>query len=594
MTKYQILCNILYKIIKDAPEKKNRYNNGKLTKEQLQALAYIHLFLLVKFGIQDFGERERYITDGPYDGGIDAYYIDDASKTIFIIQSKFRTSEKTYEEKEIEPSEIVAMDIKRILEGEKNDEEGNEYNGKINRFQEDVSKLKNRSLYNTNIIVLANVKQSKHKKVIGALLDGFEYEFFDCERAYSELVFPLCTSTYYQNDKVIIDKNIEGLTEGYTESFNNTSFGKCGVTLMFVPLLFIAEIANQYKNSILQYNPRNYLSIANNVNDAISSGVESENEDFALLNNGITMVCSKFSKTPHSGIKDTTNVHIEDPQIINGGQTAVTLSKLADMGSKVADKKVLLRVIATYHDEKMEAGTFDESAYLEFINSISDATNNQTKIDEADRRSNLKLQRNLQADLFDQYGMFYERKKGEFQEAVEKKIITKKEIIKREYMIKSILAMNGDCGAALNDNKTSLFEMERVTKLLTPIKANIAYYAYALYAKTKALETEWKAKNYNSENWGNGIRYGKWAIVMASCLQTDFDVLEHKSAEEITGEADAKVMNVLGNWKKFETQFTKKKENKSYLVEGLFGINYYKSANATRDVKEFWSSEKQS
>ena len=161
-------------------------------------------------------------------------------------------------------------------------------------------------------------------------------------------------------------------------------------------------------------------------------------------------------------------------------------------------------------------------------------------------------------------------------------------------MIKSILAMNGDCGAALNDNKTSLFEMERVTKLLTPIKANIAYYAYALYAKTRALETEWKAKNYNSENWGNGIRYGKWAIVMASCLQTDFDVLEHKSAEEITCEADAKVMNVLGDWKKFETQFTKKKENKSYLVEGLFGINYYKSVNATRDVKEFWSGEKQS
>ena len=59
------------------------------------------------FGITDFKTRENTITDRSYDGGIDGYFISEESKKIYLIQSKFRTTEKNFEEKEIMLEEIL-------------------------------------------------------------------------------------------------------------------------------------------------------------------------------------------------------------------------------------------------------------------------------------------------------------------------------------------------------------------------------------------------------------------------------------------------------------------------------------------------------
>ena len=96
---------------------------------------------------------------------------------------------------------------------------------------------------------------------------------------------------------------------------------------MFVLISFVAE--NSIKVSEF-YSPiqseKNYLSmIDNNANKAISAGIENDNDDFALLNNGITMVCSNFTWTNENGLEGVSNVQIEDSQIINGGQMAGTL-----------------------------------------------------------------------------------------------------------------------------------------------------------------------------------------------------------------------------------------------------------------------------
>ena len=112
---------------------------------------------------------------------------------------------------------------------------------------------------------------------------------------------------------------------------------------------------------------------------------------------------------------------------------------LYDKPEQLEGKKVLLRIIAT-DKEKKEANKSEEirsnlkDAYNSFVGMISDSTNLQTKIEEADRRSNLLIQREMQKRIFDYYGLLYERKKGEFEEAIElitsgkvdvKKILTK-------------------------------------------------------------------------------------------------------------------------------------------------------------------------
>lgn len=67
-------------------------------------------------------------------------------------------------------------------------------------------------------------------------------------------------------------------------------------------------------------------------------------------------MCSQYESTTRTGKNNTTKVTIEDPQIINGGQTAFTLAKILDnaddeLVNKLKAKKVLLKVISIYQEE---------------------------------------------------------------------------------------------------------------------------------------------------------------------------------------------------------------------------------------------------
>ena len=98
--KYNILLTVLDTLRREAPEGYKRYHplDTEIDKlNQARSRAYIHLFLKVKFGLLDFLEREKYITDDGNDGGIDAYYIDTETKTIYYIQSKFRITKENFE-----------------------------------------------------------------------------------------------------------------------------------------------------------------------------------------------------------------------------------------------------------------------------------------------------------------------------------------------------------------------------------------------------------------------------------------------------------------------------------------------------------------
>lgn len=99
MSKYTIMLKVLDNICNTAPENFKSYHLEKKTEQEIDSIrskAYIHLFLLVKFGIIDFKTRHDYITDGSADGGLDAYYIDEEQKIIYMIQSKFRANSTNF------------------------------------------------------------------------------------------------------------------------------------------------------------------------------------------------------------------------------------------------------------------------------------------------------------------------------------------------------------------------------------------------------------------------------------------------------------------------------------------------------------------
>lgn len=72
-----------------------------------------------------------------------------------------------------------------------------------------------------------------------------------------------------------------------------------------------------------------------------------------------------------------------------------------------------------------------ESSKLELVSAISKASNSQTKIEESDRRSNDEIQVRLQREFFERYGLYYERKRGEFSDGMRSKYITDDLLVSR-------------------------------------------------------------------------------------------------------------------------------------------------------------------
>jgi hypothetical protein len=454
MSKYATLSKILDQIRTEGvaagfPSYGSDPDNPEWT-NQARSRAYIHLFLKVRFGVLDFREREVYVTDGTQDGGVDGYFIDRDSRTIIFLQSKFRTTEKNFRSKQITLDEIASMDIGRMTAGESSDEKGNEYNGKIKGLIRSITEIEDIGRYRYKITIIANL-HNVSDTTLRNLTGGFPIEILDAERCYSELVFPVLSGTYFQKEELSILLDLSNKNAGSKITYEvSTKFGSCDITVLFVPTLEIAKIMYKYKNSILKYNPRSYLEFDGApVNDSIRSTIISgTTNEFALLNNGITMISDETNINEKIGQKNKAQLFVKNPQIINGGQTAYTLSRIyqenfAEAERTFAGKEVLLKVITLALPTQDETAGKDSAT---LIDRISTATNRQTAVTNSDRHSNDEGFASLQKSVFDQVGVLFERKRGEFGDGVREGYLDQDQIVDRNTFARIFFAANGRLG----------------------------------------------------------------------------------------------------------------------------------------------------
>jgi hypothetical protein len=197
MSNYSTLVRITDQIRKEAPSQYHRYYPLETDTEELnqaRSKAFIHLYLKVRFGLLDFEERQKFVTDDIDDGGIDGYYIDTEDKKIYLIQSKFRTTEHGFQEKEIQLRDLLKMDCSRIIKGETCYEDGKPYNGKILSLIQKIRSIPDIALYSYQVVLLANLKgitEPQLQKVVG----GLPIEVVNFESCYHD-VPPLNGSSY--------------------------------------------------------------------------------------------------------------------------------------------------------------------------------------------------------------------------------------------------------------------------------------------------------------------------------------------------------------------------------------------------------------
>ncbi len=596
MSKYADLVGILDHICQEAPKSMTRYHEFSTEEDSLHARsrAYIHLYLKVMYGLMDFEEREHYVTDGANDGGVDAYYIDKENKRLFLIQSKFRNTDTNFDHKDISFEELFSMDVKRITEGYEEDEKGQKYRGKILQLQREMRDIPDLARYTYVVVILANVSKVAEallKRIIGT----YPMEIYNAERVYDELVFPTVSGTFFNPKELRITLNVNKESGGARiQYYPETLYGECTVSIQYVPTEEIGRILYQYKNSILRYNPRSYLELTNSVNDKIRSSImDRTTNEFALFNNGITMLADETMYNDTAGRKNTAILNLTNPQIINGGQTAFTLSRIYEdvlnkniIDDVFKDKEVLLKVIS-FNDEERVLSKEEQAQKLKLIEEISNATNQQSQVSEADRRANDKVQIELQQKIFKDFGLYYERKRGEYADGIKNKYIERHQIIDREDFIRCCIAISNNPVKARQRSTDKLFSKNDFNKHI-PSADKYKEYVFA-YMTLMNLSNKRLLE-------ANVKQYARYSIVTVAShkFRQDMDVSDYGEYVQNI------VSDILAQWDDFETSVQQKEDNRKYYFKekrdpntGELHIDanwqsYYKGRTLMRDLADYF------
>jgi hypothetical protein len=186
----------------------------------------------------------------------------------------------------------------------------------------------------------------------------------------------------------------------------------------------------------------------------------------------------------------------------------------------------------------------------------------------------------LQSHFFDEFGLFYERKKGEFSDGLASGYIEHTSLIDREKLVRVALATENKPHLARSSVK-KYFAQGALSSLLK--EAQVPAYAYG-YEVLRLVEVERKRKpatrgdRFNTLLYGQGLRLGQYALV-AAC------VTQGVAAGESPKDALQKVLN---HWKKFEAWAEKRKGNGGYKIGGAFEYtNYYKGPTVGQDIGDY-------
>ena len=221
-----------------------------------------------------------------------------------------------------------------------------------------------------------------------------------------------------------------------------------------------------------------------------------------------------------------------------------------------------------------------QDARLNLIEAISKASNSQTKIEESDRRSNDPVQLRLQEEFFETYGLYYERKRGEFSDGLHDGYLPSDLVVNRERLVRVALA----CDYRVNQARSSVskfFKGSALTLLLKIRDAGKYAYGYEVFTlldKRRKQRPKVKGDRYHTRSYGQALRYGQYAVVA---------VCANKGPSKGKTESHA-LESVLLQWMKFEAWAESLVSNKSYKSGASFDyVNYYKGSTINADLQHY-------
>jgi len=181
----------------------------------------------------------------------------------------------------------------------------------------------------------------------------------------------------------------------------------------------------------------------------------------------------------------------------------------------------------------------------------------------------------LQNHFYDNFGLFMERKRGEFYYGISSKIVSKKEIVDRVDLARAMTAYTGEPAKA-RSSENRIFEEEGFDKLLASLDVQIASKAH--FALQHVSE---KSRTIPSD----GIKYAKYAVLYAVSIVDQAGI---ESDKPVIERERLIVDRVLAKWTAFELYVAGLATNATYASGTAFNYDgYFKGTTVAADIAAF-------
>ena len=353
------------------------------------------------------------VSGGARDKGIDALFIDDAARSVFVVQGKYHKILGKVTEKR---TDVVSLaEIARRL----SDQDAKQFStflAKTEGYVAEQLRLARRRVLNDGyriwlyFVTLGKVSSSTRKdaaSLVKAVRHDASLEVIDGKRAmllfqdYLDGVAPPIPTLDLEMEQGPHVK-VNAISQRYDDQNNIESwvFSMQGDA--------VARLYDYGGIRLFARNIRGFLGGSTAVNQGMVATLRKEPERFIYYNNGITILCDEAFKKSHKG-RDI--LQVSNPQVINGQQTTRTLAQHPEQARRAS---VLVKVIQVSREEDNTANGFEA-----LISRIVAGTNWQNAIRASDLMSNDRIQIDLERSLR-KLGYAYIRKrqtKGEAKRA---------------------------------------------------------------------------------------------------------------------------------------------------------------------------------
>lgn len=369
------------------------------------------------------------ISGGSGDKGVDALFIDDAARAVFVVQGKYRKQLSVNSE---DRTDVMTFgDLADFLQ-RWNDEQCKRFltdaehavAERLRSARKKIQKEKYRTwlYYVTTGKVSQGIRADVEQKVRKAgVISPARIEVIDGKRAM------LLFRDYLDGVAPPIPKLDLEMESGSGITVNGVSqrYDQGTEVESWVFSMRGDAVAAMYERAGLRLfarNIRGFMGMKTPVNQGMIETLEREPDRFFYYNNGITIVCDEAERKASHG-RDI--MQVGNPQVINGQQTTRTLAAHPDLAAKAS---VLVKVIRVPRQVEGDGEIFDD-----LVSRIVAGTNWQNAIKQSDLMSNDRRQIELERELR-KVGYLYLRKrqnKGESRAIVGKGqffLVTKEEL----------------------------------------------------------------------------------------------------------------------------------------------------------------------